>query len=68
MLTTAAAAALVPAGLFAPVSARAHGDGSIEDLFRQLDQKILEAMEEFATPGWRLGFSTGAGSMSAASG
>lgn len=54
-LMTTVAAALVPAGLFVPVSARAHGDGSIEELFRQLDQKILEGMEEFAIPGVAVG-------------
>lgn len=54
-LMTTVVAALVPAGLVAPLSARAHGDGAIEELFRQLDRKILDAMEEFAIPGVAVG-------------
>src|SRR5512147_2761888 len=54
-LMTTVAAALVPAGLVVPVSARAHSDGAIEELFRQLDRKILDAMEEFVIPGVAVG-------------
>lgn len=54
-LMTTVAAALVPAGLVVPVSARAQGDGAIEELLRQLDRKILDAMEEFAIPGVAVG-------------